>query len=149
MTERMEQALKNHAKGYNCAQSVVCAYCDTFGVDEKTGFRLAEALGFGMGTMGTCGAVTGMALLVGMKHSDGQLDAPETKHESYSKMEEMTQAFLGVNGTVSCRELKDGGIYSTNFQPSDLVVGGMTDAPVKSCDAYILEAAEIIEAMLL
>ena len=28
MTERQQRAQELHGKGYNCAQSVACAYCD-------------------------------------------------------------------------------------------------------------------------
>ena len=53
-------------KGYNCAQAVACAFCEELGRDEKEVFEMMEAFGFGMGTMGTCGAVSGMAAVVGM-----------------------------------------------------------------------------------
>lgn len=37
---------------------------------------MLKAFGFGMGTMGTCGAVSAMALVTGMKLSDGNMDVP-------------------------------------------------------------------------
>ena len=40
-----------HKKGYNCAQTIACTYCDLVGVDEETMFKLTEALGLGMGGM--------------------------------------------------------------------------------------------------
>ena len=43
MSERVKKALENHKHGYNCAQAVVCAYCDLFGVDEKEAFKMSEA----------------------------------------------------------------------------------------------------------
>ncbi|MBE6035642.1 C-GCAxxG-C-C family protein [Aminipila sp.] len=133
MSDRVEQALANHKKGYNCAQSLVCAYCDLFGIDEKTAFKMAEAYGLGMGSMGTCGAVTAMAMVAGMKISDGNLDAPATKKESYKKMKEMTEAFREKNQSIDCSEIK-----------------GVTGGPVlRSCDGCIEDAAAIIEKMLL
>ena len=33
MTERQQRAQELHGKGYNCAQSVACAYCDLVGLD--------------------------------------------------------------------------------------------------------------------
>ena len=62
MENRVERAVTNHNRGYNCAQSVVCAYCELFGMDESAAFRLAEGFGGGMGGMqdGTCGAVAAM-----------------------------------------------------------------------------------------
>lgn len=38
--EKVEKAIQYHKGGYNCAQAVACTFCDTFGVDEKTVFRL-------------------------------------------------------------------------------------------------------------
>lgn len=133
MSERVQKALDNHKKGYNCAQAVACAYCDLFGVDEKTAFRMAEGFGFGMGTMGTCGAVSGMGFVAGMKNSDGNLDAPATKKGTYALMKEMTKAFKEKNSSIICREIK----------------GTDTGKVLRSCDGCIEDAAMIIEEHLL
>ncbi|MBN7774279.1 C-GCAxxG-C-C family protein [Clostridium aminobutyricum] len=133
MSKRVEQAVANHKKGYNCAQSVACAYCDLFGIDEQTAFRLAESYGLGMGTMGTCGAVTAMAMINGMKNSDGNLEAPATKKTTYANMKKMTQEFFDKNGSIMCNEIK-----------------GMTGGEVlRTCDGCIEDAAHIIEEILL
>ena len=61
---RAERAAEYHKKGYNCAQAIVCAFCDKAGLDEETAFKVSEGLGLGVSdTYGTCGAVTGMLLL--------------------------------------------------------------------------------------
>ncbi len=133
MSERVKQALANHNKGYNCSQSVACAYCDLFGIDEKTAFRMAEAYGFGMGSMETCGAVTAMAMVAGMKLSDGNLDKPASKRDCYGIMKKMTNAFLEKNQSINCKEIKG-------------ITGG---AVLRSCDGCIEDAANILENMLL
>lgn len=133
MADRVQEALNNHKNGYNCAQSVVCAYCDVFGIDEKTAFKLAEAYGFGMGTMGTCGAVSAMAMVAGMKLSDGNLDEPATKKLCYKTMKDMTNNFLEKNHSISCDEIKG-------------TTGG---AVLRSCDGCIEDAVNIIEATLI
>ena len=43
MTERQQRAQELHGKGYNCAQSVACAYCDLVGLDEQTAYKMAWA----------------------------------------------------------------------------------------------------------
>ncbi len=59
MDKYIEQAVTNHNKGYNCAQSVACAFVNEVTMEEKTLFKVAEALGRGMGNMeGTCGAIS-------------------------------------------------------------------------------------------
>ena len=82
-----KKTVANHKKKYNCAQAVACAFCDKLGRDEKEVFEVMEAFGLGMGSMGTCGAVSAMAAVVGMVESDGALDAPKTKKDSYKSYE--------------------------------------------------------------
>ena len=67
MEERQERAIALHNKGYNCAQAVACTYCDLFGLDEETAYKMAEGFGLGMGLMEVCGALTGGFLLAGVK----------------------------------------------------------------------------------
>uniref|UniRef100_UPI000B1EA7BF C-GCAxxG-C-C family protein n=1 Tax=Clostridium sp. NkU-1 TaxID=1095009 RepID=UPI000B1EA7BF len=83
-SKRVEDALNKHAKGYNCAQSVSCAFCDKTGIDEETMFRFTEGMGLGMGSMeGTCGAIGAAAILSGLKNSSGHLDRPDSKRASH------------------------------------------------------------------
>lgn len=128
-SERVNKALENHAKGYNCAQAVACAFCDVFGVDEKTAFRMAEAFGFGMGTMSVCGALSGAAVCAGLKNSDGQIDDPKTKKSTYALIKKMTEEFREKAGSSICREIK----------------GVDTGKLLTSCDDCIKIAAEIVE----
>lgn len=132
MSEAAKKALENHDKGYNCAQAVACAFADRMGKDEKEVFEIMEAFGFGMGTMGTCGAVSAMAAVVGMTESDGALDGPKTKKASYKAMKELTNKFIEKNSSVVCRELK--GVDSGQM--------------LRSCNGCIQDAAEIVEEYL-
>ena len=132
MGELAEKAVANHKKKYNCAQAVACAFCDKLGRDEKEVFELMEAFGLGMGTMCTCGAVSAMAAVVGMVESDGALDAPKTKKESYKAMKALTEKFKEKNGTVVCKELK----------------GVETKKVIRSCDGCVQDAAELLEEYL-
>ena len=61
------------------------------GYDPRTVFKLSEAFGGGMGTQSTCGAVSAMAMVIGMKESDGDMDAPATKGRCYQLMKQATQ----------------------------------------------------------
>ena len=132
MSEAAKKAVENHKKGYNCAQAVACAFCDQLGKDEKEVFEIMEAFGVGMGTMGTCGAVSAMAAVIGMKESDGCLDAPATKKVCYKKMKELTAKFQEMNNSIICREIK----------------GVDTGIVLRSCDGCVEDAAGIIEEYL-
>ena len=67
MSSRVEKALENHGKGYNCCQAVACAYAELVGVDENLIFAAGEGFGAGMGGMQcTCGAVSGACMVAGL-----------------------------------------------------------------------------------
>ena len=98
MNERAKKALEYHKKGYNCSQAVACSFCEEFGVDEETMFRMTEGLGLGMGGMeGTCGALTGACVIAGMKNSCGNLDNPISKGETYQYSRQILKKFLDQN----------------------------------------------------
>ncbi len=130
---RKEMAVMLHGKGFNCAQSVACAFCNVMGADPVEVFRHAEAFGFGMGTMGTCGAVSAMALVTGMKISDGNLDNPKTKKECYSMMKTLIAEFTEKNSSIICSQLK----------------GSETGTPLRSCNGCIEDAVELLDKHLL
>lgn len=132
METRVNQVMEKHGKGYNCAQAVACTYCDQFEISEKEAFRSMEGFGLGMGRMGTCGAVSAMGYLVGLKISDGDLENPKTKKQCYDTLKNMTQEFIDKNQSVECRELK----------------GVDTGKPLRSCKGCMEDIAEIVESGL-
>lgn len=133
METRVEETIKKHDKGYNCAQAVACTYCDLVGVDEETMFKMTEGLGFGMGCMeGTCGAVSGACVVAGMKSSTGNLKKPDSKQASYKLSKEILKKFEEMNTTVTCKDLK----------------GAETGTVIRKCPDCIKDAARILEETL-
>ena len=131
--DRKEKAIVLHKHGFNCAQSVACVFCGVMGADAETVFKVAEPLGFGMGCTETCGAVSAMALVVGMKMSDGDLEHPKTKRECYKMMQKLIEEFREKNGSILCHEIK--GIETGNV--------------LRSCDGCIEDAVELLDRHLL
>ncbi len=105
MTKK-EIALENHKKGYNCSQAVICAFCKDLGISEKEMFKISEGFGLGMGVMDTCGALTGLFMLIGLENSGGIESAGKTKADTYKKVKAYAEKFREINGSVYCRELK-------------------------------------------
>ena len=67
MVDHAALARKLFLEGYNCAQSVFCAFCDMTGLDRETAARLASSFGGGMGRLReTCGTVSAAAMVLGM-----------------------------------------------------------------------------------
>ena len=105
--DKKEKAIELHDKKYNCCQAVACAFADEIGVDMETLFKAGEAFGLGMGgTEATCGALSGAVMLAGFKNSDGKLDDPGTKADTYKLSKEMVARFQEKTGSTVCKELK-------------------------------------------
>ena len=121
MSKRSEKAVAYHKKGYNCAQSVACAFMDVVPVDEDTLFRVLEGFGGGMGDLkGSCGALSGAVAVTGLLKSRG-------KDQCLSKKE-----------TYVCEELKGGRIH----EPLEICNGYIEDA-VQILEKVLKEAGLI------
>lgn len=116
---------------YNCCQAVICAYCDTYGIDDTDIFRMTEGFGLGMGGLkDTCGAVTGMFMAIGLHNSAGdQYDPRKTKMQTYEDVRNAAAAFQEACGSIYCRDLK---AVSEGRQ-------------MVSCDCCVETAAAILE----
>ena len=129
-SKRVEEALNKHAKGYNCAQAVSCAFCDKTGINEETMFRVTEGMGLGMGGMeGTCGAISAAAVLSGLKNSSVHLDRPDSKRTSHEASKKCLSEFMEQNKSVICKDLK----------------GVETGKVLRSCNDCIADAVRIID----
>lgn len=134
MTERAQRAqdLRNQ-KGYNCAQAVACAYCDLFGMDENTAYKVSEGFGTGMGVMDICGAVSAAVMLAGLKNSGGTEQSGATKGATTRLSKTIITKFQEKNGTYLCRELK-----------------GANDGVVRrDCPGCIADTCALVEELLI
>lgn len=102
---RSERAEELFFEGYTCAQSVVLAFADLTGVDRAVLERLSAPFGGGMGRLREmCGAVSGMAMLLGLSRDWDTLDKEE-KEELYAKERELAEKFREKAGSIVCRDL--------------------------------------------
>lgn len=111
---RAELATKKQSEGYNCAQAVLCAFCDVLNMSEDELFRISEAFGGGMGgTQGICGAVSSMVALAGLLTSKGIAALPATaKKQSYEAASALMAEFERKNKTLLCARIKGEGLRS-------------------------------------
>ena len=125
METRVEEAVARKAGGrYNCAQSIVCTYCDIAGIDEETAGKIGAAFGVGMGNLeGTCGSLVGAGMVVGLKYGD--------RAKAMRAMKSMMERFKAQNGSTICKELK-----------------GLGGAPLRACNDCVADAAHLLEEEL-
>ncbi|MCM1292370.1 MAG: C-GCAxxG-C-C family protein [Bacteroides sp.] len=120
---RAEEASDRKRSGlYNCAQAVACTYADVTGLDVETIKAATSAFGTGMGSMdGTCGALVGAGIVIGMKIAD--------RIKSRSAMKCMMTRFKEANSTTVCRQLK----------------GIDTGVVLRDCNQCVADASRLLE----
>ena len=106
MTNHAEIAKQLFFQGYNCAQSVFCAFTDVTGYDIDASARMASSFGGGMGRLReTCGVVSAAALVLGIvKGYDDPADY-DAKKRHYALIREFADRFKRINVCINCREL--------------------------------------------
>ena len=104
--ERRLRARELFLQGYNCSQSVFCAYAEDYGMPLELALRVSASLGGGIARMReTCGAVCGMAMLVGMEEGQTKPNDPEQKHKNYKIVQQLAGEFREKHGSIKCSEL--------------------------------------------
>ena len=124
-TRKHLAAEKKRCNSHNCAQAVVCTYCDLVGLPEQTALDIAGAYGTGMGNMeGSCGAVVGAGMIIGLATKDRNL--------SRARMAQLMTRFQERNGATRCRLLK----------------GIDTGKVLRDCPDCVADASEFLEEII-
>ena len=144
---RAERAKEYFIQGYNCSQAVTLAFSDLTGVDEATLSKLTLPFGGGLGRLRlTCGAISGMAIVIGLIFGEGKPDS-ESKKKTYAIMQELCGEFKAENGSLICEELLTG---------ANLKVQVCGEAEARTAEYYkkrpcaelVYNAADILETYL-
>jgi C_GCAxxG_C_C family probable redox protein len=126
------RAREYHEKGYNCAQSVACAFLPVLTIDEPTLFAVMEGFGGGMGgNDATCGALSGAVAVGSLLTSSGDVNTI-TKAKTYELAKVMVQKFEQKTKSLVCKELK----------------GTESGVPLQSCPLCIEDAVLIAQQVL-
>lgn len=124
-TRKFEAAEKKRSGCCNCAQSVICTYCDKAGVDEQTALNIGNSFAAGMGNMeGTCGALVGAGVVLGLINKD--------KAKSIKDMRQIMTKFQERNKTTQCKILK----------------GIETQKVLRECPDCVADACEFLEEII-
>lgn len=146
MEKRVELAIRKFREGFNCSQSVVSAYSEAFGLEEKTALRVAAGFGGGMGRLqGTCGALAGAYMLAGLKHGKIRGDDQEAHERTYAKVQELAAKFKERFGSDLCSEIL-GVDLRTEEGRRRFKTENMS---ARYCEVCIRRASELVEEGLL
>lgn len=144
---RAEQAKQYFLQGYACSQAVALAFADITGIDEKLISKIMLPFGGGLGRLRmTCGAVSGMAAVIGMVFAEAG-NTPENKKQTYAIVQELCGKFKAETGSLVCAELLSG-------MQVPVEVGGNAEPRTqeyyrkRSCGDMVAFAAQIVEEYL-
>ena len=103
---RRNDAINYFYEGYNCAQAVVLAFKDLLPIDEKILLEMAGSFGGGISRLReTCGAVSGMAIVLGILYGYNDPKSHELKSKHYQLVQEVILQFETKNHSLVCRDL--------------------------------------------
>jgi len=124
-TRKNEAAEKKRSGQYNCAQAVICTYCDRAGINEETAAHIGNSFAAGMGNMeGTCGALVGAGITLGLVNKD--------RAKSMKEMRQIMEKFKERNGATQCYKLK----------------GLDTNQVLRECPDCVADACEFLEEFI-
>lgn len=141
---REERAKEYFLQGYACSQAVALAFADLTGLDEATLVKLTLPFGGGMGRLRlTCGALSGMAAIVGLLFAKEENTA-ENKMHTYQIVQGLCKKFEAENGHLLCGDLLE-------KMQVPVEVGGVAEPRTKEyyqkrlCSDLVASAARILD----
>ncbi len=143
MNSKIQNAVEKFERGFNCSQAVLSSYCEQFGLDCQTALKIATGFGGGMHINGTCGAVTGAVMVLGLKYGSTDEDK-QAKEKAYGKVVQFANRFIARNDSVKCHDLLGCDITTLEGLNSARDKGLFSSV----CPGLVQDAAEILEEML-
>ena len=132
-------------QGYNCAQSMMVAYCDLTGLTPEFAAKMSSSFGGGMGRLReVCGAVSGMLMVAGLLYGyddPGENDC--NKKEHYRLVQELAGKFREEIGSIVCREILKNPSTDPNPTPRTAEF-----YKVRPCARMVITAAKILDAYI-
>ena len=140
MSKYSDRAVELFKEGKNCSQSVFTAFAPDLGISEELALRISIGLGGGVGRMReVCGAVSGSAMVVGIKY-------PElSKAEVYEKVRLIADEFKKTNPSIVCKELLGIDKAEKSFKPRERTAEYYKKRP---CVKIVEDAALATEKIL-
>lgn len=131
-TALKDLAEKYYKTGYNCAESVVHAGNEYYGLGLcEHDMRMMAAFGGGMQVGDVCGALTGAACVVSAKYIETK--AHDQKEELHAVMVKLVKAFQARLGARQCAKIKaqfykkDGKCVNTVIAAAEVLAGVISE----------------------
>jgi C_GCAxxG_C_C family probable redox protein len=138
-----EIARDTFKNGFNCAQAVLSAYCNNYGLDENIAKKISCGFGAGCARQSlTCGAVTGAYLVIGLKYGKSIESDNDARDKTYNMVNEFSKQFKDINGSINCSEL-----LGCNLATPEGHAYYKDNNLNTKCTNYVSEACSILDKM--
>jgi C_GCAxxG_C_C family probable redox protein len=142
--KNIDRARAMFQQGYNCSQVVLAACGPGLGLDEASCLKVSAAFGGGMcRSAGTCGAVTGGLMAVGLRYGGVTIADPSRKADVYARGQDFLARFRAKHGSIVCRDLL-GCDLST---PAGLQQAKEQNLHEEVCSGLVCDAVAILNEM--
>ncbi|MFV9631467.1 MAG: C-GCAxxG-C-C family protein [Methanosarcinales archaeon] len=142
---KIECAVSCFKEGFSCSQALLSTYGPQFDLNREMALKVSGAFGGGIGHMGeTCGAVTGVIMVIGLKYGKTRAENEQIEEKAYSLIQEFVDKFNSRNGSIICRELLGYDIST----PEGMKLAKEKNLFITICPKLVQDAAEIIEQIL-
>lgn len=132
-----EQIKEAFMTGTDCSQVVLESFSDMLDLDKDTAHRIAAAFGGGMQHGETCGAVSGAAMVLGLKYGN---DKPLL----LSKLEEFRDTLSKKYDSCVCKEILKYDI-SVDEEKDKIMEENLL---FTICPKLVLDSIEILETLM-
>lgn len=136
-----ESAVKHFLPGKRtCGESILMAACEALGVESELVPNAALGLAGGVGLQGgTCGAVTGAAIVLGLVAGARESEYPKRFARVQKAVGAFVRRFEDELATTSCRDLV--GLDLTTPEGMEALKAG---AKAEKCGGFVRTAARIL-----
>jgi len=104
--EMVKEAREAFLSGCNCAQSTAVAFADCCGITKEAMLKVTSGFGGGVaGLKQTCGVITGMAMVIGMKKGSADPKDMDNKAMIKTDIQAIASEFTEKFDSTLCAEL--------------------------------------------
>jgi len=143
--EKLEEIKSYCDNGYNCAQSVLAAYSEDYGLKKELAFKLTQSLGVGVAFKGeVCGAVLSALIVYGLKFGSEELNNELAGEVVHKLSKEHIDEFEDIHESILCKDLIG---YDFSI-PEELNMIMEQDLFKWKCSAFIKDSVNILNGKI-
>ena len=133
-----ERVLELYDNGHNCAQSLICAHGERFGLSPEQSWALGGPFGGGIGrsTKHICGAISGALVIIGLAFPVDKNSVIESKKLMNSKTNQLVSDLGKKYPSFNCIDILRG----NNAKPASM--------HSEVCKKILTDVCEILDTLL-